>query len=282
MRNQLLLILLIAVIFLSGCITQPSGTTVSNVGLSRTLSSDTKQAKTSMPVTFILSVKNLASENANDISAELLNLTYWTVENQLQHLDELLPNDLYKFSWIAYSPSTPNNTFIPIANVFYNMETNAKLKLRVYDNNYLNTLKSDERGKIQEGSALLSSTISKNTPVTVKISIQQPFILTEYSQRFPFVIEIKNAGLGKVYRDNAVYPPAESFVDYFRFSFSSNSTITCDYDSQELVKLDNGIKTIACRLSVTQDDVSNSADFPVDFTISYMYLDKASAKIQVV
>ena len=281
MRNELLLILLIGIIFISGCITQPSGTTVSNIGLSRTLSSDTKQAKTSMPVTFILSIKNLASENADGISAELVNLTYWNVENPLQHLDELLPNDLYKFSWIAYAPSTPNQTFVPYANVFYKMETNAKLKLRVYNNDYLNTLKLDERGKIQGSSALLSSIISKNTPVTVKISLQQPFILTEYSKRFPFIIEIKNAGSGKVYRDNAAYPPAEGFVDYFRFSFSSNSTITCDYDSQELVKLDNGIKNIACRMRVTQDDVNNFADFPVDFTVSYMYLDKASARIEV-
>jgi hypothetical protein len=281
MRNELLLIPLILVIFLSGCTTQTT-TTVSSVGLSRALSSDVTQAKASMPITFILTVKNLVSEDTNDISAELLNLTGWQVENSLQHIDKVLPNDMYKFTWIAYAPSNPNNTFLPVANVFYRMESNAKLNLRVYDNNYLNTLKSDERGKIQGGSALLSSTISKNTPVTVKISIQQPFILTENSQRFPFVIEIKNAGSGKVYRDNAVYPPAESFVDYFRFSFSSNSTITCDYDSQELVKLDNGIKTIACRLSVTQDDVNKYADFPVDFTISYMYLDKASAKIQVV
>jgi hypothetical protein len=58
--------------------------------------------------------------------------------------------------------------------------------------------------------------------------------------------------------------------------------VTCDYDSGEIVSLSSGSKSIACRLRVTQDEVTNSADFPVDFTISYMYLDAATARIKVV
>jgi len=280
MKKYCFLSLLIIIIFLSGCIGQPE-VKVSNVGLSGILTSDTKQAKPSMPVTFILTAKNLASENANDISTQLLNLTGWDVENELQYLDKLLPNDLYKFSWIAYASSTPNKTFMPYANVFYKMESNAKLKLRVYENNYLNTLKSEEREKIRGTSALLSSTISKNTPIEVKISLQQPFILTEYSQRFPFVIEIKNAGIGKAYSDVATYTPGESQENYFRFGYESNSTIVCDFDNGELVRLINGSKNIACRLVATQDDVNKYSDFVVNFTISYSYLDKASTKIEV-
>jgi hypothetical protein len=281
MRNELLLIPLILVIFLSGCTTQTT-TTVSNVGLSRALSSDVTQAKASMPVTFILTVKNLASENANDISAELLNLTGWQVENPLQHIDEIMPSDIYKFSWIAYASPNPNQTFAPYANVFYRMESKADLTLRVYNNNYLSTLAAADREKIQGTSALVSSALSKSTPVSVKISLQQPFILTEYLQNFPFVVQISNAGSGKVYRDGAVYPPGDSQKDYFRFSYTSNSTVTCDYDSGEIVSLSSGSKSIACRLRVTQDEVTNSANFPVDFTISYMYLDSANAKVQVI
>jgi hypothetical protein len=280
MKNRLPLVLLIAIVFLSGCITTEK-TTVSNVGLSRTLTSDVKQAKPSMPITFILTVKNLASENAEGILAQLLNLTGWTIENELQRLDELMPNDLYKFSWIAYAPSTANKTFMPYANVFYKMETHARLKLRVYDNSYLNSLKPEEREKIKEGSALLSSIISKNTPVAVKVSLQQPFILTEYSQRFPFVLEIKNAGLGKAYSDYAIYSPGGMGESYVRFGYKSNSTVICDFNDGELVQLINGTKSVACRLLTTQDDVNKYADSVVDFTISYSYLDKASAKIEV-
>ena len=281
MRNELLLLPLILIIFLSGCTTSTT-TTVSSVGLSRTLSSDVTQAKSSMPVTFILTIKNLASENANDISAELLNLTGWQVENSLQHIDEIMTGDMYKFSWIAYASPNPNQTFTPYANVFYRMEGKADLKIRVYENDYLSTLKPEEREKIQGTSALVSSSLSKSTPVAVKISLQQPFILTEYLQNFPFVVQISNAGLGKVYRDGAVYPPGDSQKDYFRFSYTSNSTVTCDFDNGELVSLDSGSKSIACRLRVTQDEVTNSVDFPVDFIISYMYLDAAAARIKVV
>jgi len=275
-----LLSLLIIIIFLSGCITQQKTEPVSSVGLSRVLSSETKTAKTSMPITFMLTVKNLASESATGVTAELLNLTGWSVEDSIQDLEELLPDDSFKFSWIGYAPSTPNITFTPVANVFYKMESNAKINLRVYDNVYLNTLKPEERNSIKEKSALLSSAISKNTQISVKISIQQPFILTEHSQRFPFVIEVRNAGLGKVFRDDTAYPPGESLANYFRFSYTSNSTITCDFED-EWVRLENGNKNIACRLSATEDDLDNYADFPVDFTIAYTYLDRASTRIEV-
>jgi hypothetical protein len=281
MRNQLLLTLLIATVFLSGCITQEGKITVSSVGLSRTLSSDIKQAKPSVPVTFILSIKNLASENAADISAQLLNLTDWRIENDLQELDNLLSGDLYKFSWVAYAPSTPNKTFLPFANLFYRMDTNAGLTLRVYNNDYLDTLKSEERRTIMEKSALLSSTISKLTPITTTISLKQPFILTEYSQEFPFVIEVKNVGPGETYNDDATYVPGEGEKDYFRFNYQTNSSLSCDYDDSDLVRPINGSKSIVCRLSATQDEVEKYSDFSVDFTMSYTYLDKASMKIEV-
>lgn len=278
MRNLLILVLLIFVIFLSGCIGQPKQT-ASSVGLSTTLAPDTNQPKASMPVTFILEVKNLASENARDLAAQLLNLTEWRVENSLQSLNMLLPSDTYKFSWIAYSPPTPNRTFMPYANVFYRMETNAKIKLRVYDNDYLNNLKSQERESIKQSSALVSSAISKNAPVAVTISINQPFIITDYFQKFPFVIEIKNVGSGKVYDDAVAYP--SGLENYVRFSYKSNSTIQCDFESGSLVGLERGSRSIACRLTATKGEVSKYADFGTDFTVSYVYMSKASAKIEV-
>lgn len=281
MKHYMILAILI-IVFLSGCVTQQDQTTVSGVGLSGTLSPDVKQAKSSSPVTFILSIKNLASESVNDISTQLLNLTDWRVENGLQHLDQILPNDIYKFSWIAYAPSTPNRTFTLYTDIFYKTETNANLKLRVYNNNYLNGLKSDERESIKGKSALLSLNLSKSTPVTVKLSLQQPFILTDYSENFPFVIEIKNVGLGKAYSDAAGYPVGDSLENYVRFSFTSNSTVMCDYDNDLLVGLINGSKSVVCKLSVTQDQISSYADFSVDFKIKYSYLDKAYAKIGVV
>jgi hypothetical protein len=278
--SKLLLLVLILVIFISGCIGQTSEKSTS-VGMSRTLSADITQVKTSVPVTFILSIKNLASEKAEFISAELLNLTEWNIENDLQYLEELLAGDSYKFSWVAYSPYIPNRSFLPFANLFYKMKTDAKLNIRVYNNDYLSTLSSGERGTIVERSALLSSTVSRSTPIGVTASLKQPFILTEYSQEFPFVIEIKNLGVGEPYNDDAGYPLGYSEKGYVRFSFTSNSTISCDFDDGSSVRLVNGAKNIVCRMSVTQDEVSKYEDFYVDFTIDYTYLDRAYTKIEV-
>jgi hypothetical protein len=162
------------------------------------------------------------------------------------------------------------------------MQTKANLKIRVYDNEYLESLKQDEREKIKSKSALLSSITSKKTPVGLHVSLEQPFILTKYSQRFPFTIEIRNNGLGKVYSDTSTYPPQSSKEEYVRFNYESNATLMCDFDDNALVKLVNGNRNIVCRLLVIKDDVNKYSDFFINFTVSYTYLDKASTKIEVV
>ena len=281
MKLHFLLLLLVIIVFLSGCVGQSETQKSYGIGLSATLTVDAQQVRTSIPVTFILAVKNLASEVAEDIKVQLLNLTGWQVENEIQELKELKPNDLYKFSWVAYAPSQ-NKTFIATTNVFYYMRTKANIKLRVYDNEYLNTLNQEERNKIKEKSALLSSMMSKNTPVGVQINLKQPFILTRYRETLPFVLEIKNVGSGEVYSDTSNYPPPERYKEYVRFEFNSNSTLQCDFDDGELVKLSNKSKSIVCRLVITKDDIKNYTDFSINFTISYTYLDKAKTKIEVV
>lgn len=280
MKNYLVLMLLVIVVFLSGCTTTKKE--ISSIGISSVLTSDTKEIAASMPVTFILTIKNMASETATDISSQLLNLTGWRIENQLQYLDELLPSDLYKFTWIAYASSETNKTFTPFANVFYKMKTKTNLKLRVYDNDYVNTLKPDERDKIRGSSALISSNISKNTPISIEISLQQPFILSNYAQSFPFVIEIKNIGSGQPYRDYTTYPLVESDMGYVRFSYTGNFVPVCDFGNGELVMLVNGSKSIVCRMVETKDNVNQYSDFEVNFTISYAYLDTASTSVDVV
>jgi hypothetical protein len=280
MKFYLLALILLTTVFVSGCIgTQPEK--VSNFGLSLALNANTKQVRPGAPATFILTVKNLASEPAKDISAHLTNLTGWRIENELQQLQELQPSDLYKFSWVAYAP-LQNKTFTSVANVFYNMQTKANLKIRVYDNEYLESLKQEEREKIKTKSALLSSITSKKTPVGLYVSLEQPFILTQYSQRFPFTIEIRNTGLGKVYADTSTYPPQQNKEDYVRFNYESNATLMCDFDDNALVKLENGSKSIVCRILTRKDEIGNFTDFEVKFTLDYYYLDKAYFKIDVV
>jgi NADPH-dependent 7-cyano-7-deazaguanine reductase QueF-like protein len=272
------LLILILIIFVSGCISQEEKVS-SNVGLSAALTSDAKKIATSSPVTFILTVKNLASEPAKDISVELTNLTGWNVENKMQSLPKLVTNDLYKFSWLAYSPATGNKSFLATADVFYKMDSKAMLKVRVYNNDYLNTLNQEEREKIKSKSALLSSSISSNTPLKISISLQQPFILAQSSQNFPFVINIKNAGLGKVYSSYSTYPPAPRDEEYFVFSYSSNSTLQCDFANNEVVKLVNGSKSIACKISAS--GIEKYSDFSINFTLSYSYFDKVKREIEV-
>ncbi|MEM7821703.1 MAG: hypothetical protein QXX38_02735 [Candidatus Aenigmatarchaeota archaeon] len=277
MRVKWSLLFLLIVIFLSGCF-EKEEIRPSAVGLSATLTSDLKKINKEMPTTFILTIKNLASEIAEDISARLTNLTDWKIENEIQKLESLSPNDLYKFSWVAYAPPY-NKSFTASAEVFYLMKTKSSLKIRVYNNEYLEGLKREEREKIKSQSALLSLTSSKNTPVSLTVSLNQPFILTQSYQKFPFTIEIKNLGKGTIYSDYSTYPPRERNKDKLRFNFQTNATLDCDFEDDSLIE-DDKSKTFVCRILAR--NIEKFEDFYIDFSLTYYYLDKVSTKIEAI
>ena len=130
-------------------------------------------------------------------------------------------------------------------------------------------------------SALVYENISKYTPITIKIYLDQPYILTSSSQKLPFIVEVKNVGLGKSYSDTFFYPFEESTNSYVRLHYKSNSTLVCDFDDGDLLMLINGSRRFACKLIVSKDEVNDFANFGVDFSLSYGYLDKVWTKIDV-
>ena len=278
-------------IFLAGCtipgtnieLPEPGGgitPTTGGTGLSVSLSTDKSEVKTGEPATFITTIKNLASEDAMNIVAKL-NLTGWTVTNPIQTLSLLPSGGGYKFSWVLYAPKE-TSSFSSVVDVFYEMQTKKSIGVRIYDNDYLNTLSEDKRKEIGESSALQSETGSMNTPIAISVSLQQPFILTQDTQEFPFVITIQNIGSGETYNPSANYQSLdENLKNKVVFSYSGNY-LTCDEPSGSTITLVDGSKGIACRFIVSKGDVANSLDTTANFTVNYAYLTRGTTTIKVV
>ena len=280
-------LLLILVVSLSGCtflgieLPEPGGgitPITGGTGLSVSLTTDKSEVKAGSPATFIATINNLADENATNI-AVTLNATGWSIENPTQQLSVLRAKESYKPSWVLYAP-VETGSYSPNVNVFYKMQTKKNIKVRIYDNAYLNTLSSDKRKTITESSALQSESGSRDTPIILTISLQQPFIMTQNIQEFPFVITIQDVGSGEAYNPSVNYYSL-SGKDQVIFSYQGRR-MTCDVPTNSVIQLEEGSKGIACKFTVSKSDVNNYLDESGNFTIYYAYVKKASTTIKVV
>lgn len=268
------LFILLIIFFIFPFITfQPIEAPVGKVGLALSLTTDIKKIKTNSPITFVLRVENLASENATDISAELIGWRAVTIKR----LDLLMPNEIHKFSWIINSPDK-NGTYKVNATVFYKMKSWKNIGVKVYNKEYLQTLPPEQRKSIQEKSALYFSSGSSKTPIEIYVSIQQPFILIEKTQEFPFVVELRNVGDDKIFSFDSVYKPSIEEKNIIRFEYEGEK-LSCDVRGD--VKLENNVKRIVCKFVLS--DIKDFSVFTANFTASYACLnDKASTTINVI
>jgi hypothetical protein len=223
----------------------------------------------------------MASENASDVSVYLQGLEGWNVQNALQTLSLLQPKDAYTFSWVAYSPSVTNKTYKPKVDVFYKMNTAASLKLRIYDNNYLESLEQSKRDEIKKKSALLSFTNSTGTPVSIFTEIKQPFVLAYEKQEFPFIVSIKNVGNGFVYSPTSDYRFLTVLTaNQTVFDASSNYTLSCDVGNHALLQFGDS-KAVACKIIAKRSEIVNYTDVAVELRLAYAYLYYVNASIKV-
>jgi len=280
-KSYILAILLLAA--LTGCIgggTTETGPSFSGSGLAISLTVPQETAP-STPVSILGYVKNMASENASDISVYLQGLEGWNVQNALQMLSLLQPKDAYTFSWVAYSPSVTNKTYKPKVDVFYKMNTTASLKLRIYDNNYLESLEQAKRDEIKKKSALLSFTNSTGTPVSIFTEIKQPFVLAYEKQEFPFIINIRNVGNGFVYSPTSDYRFLTVLTaNQTVFDASSNYTLSCDVGNHALLQFGDS-KAVACKIIAKRSEIVNYTDVAVELRLAYAYLYYVNASIKV-
>lgn len=285
MKDDYLLLTIIPIILIAGCVSSPfspTGTFSSreNNGLSVSLVADATEVKTGSPVTFIASLKNLADENATDIKVTL-DIMGWNIVDKTKSLNLLLPKEGHKFSWVMYAPKEAGN-YSSYVNVFYKMKSRGNIKVRIYNYDHLASLDPNTRKKIEETTAVLLQTKSSNTPITIDVSIQQPFIITQSVQEFPFVVKIKNVGSYEAYNPLVNYQSlGENQKDMVMFSYFGEH-LSCDVSNGSIIKLEDGSKGVICKFTVKKEDVGNYLELTANFTVDYAYLTKASTTIRVV
>jgi hypothetical protein len=272
MRKVLLSFILVSLaVALTGCFeSKPQEEKFSGTGLSVALSLP-KEAMQSSPINILAKVKNMANENATGVYAYLTGLDGWNVNQPLQSLNSLQAKDSYTFSWIAYAPAV-NRTYKPKVELFYRMNTDARLVVRIYNNDYLETLEQSERDAVKSKSAVLEFTGSAGVPINISTSILQPFVIASDWQDFSFILDIKNLGGGTPYHPSSNYQLLSPVTaNQTTFTATANYTLACEIGTGNIISLATS-RSIVCRIPAKKADIGNYMDVVVDIRLDYAYL----------
>lgn len=294
MKTLPLLLMIVAVIFLSGCSYLP-GVSVSTTGQAagvviKSFKPDTSEVFSGDIGTFSVSVQNIGEEDANNVQATIYGLgTDWTPQSEMtQTIGDLpkaqpqvnVPGGEGDATWDFKSPEplSVDNTYTAGVRVSYGYNTTARATIKVYSQDYLKTV-PDQSQQITSSSGIASFTVT-NSPITVSLSgLARPLIYKGSTTPINIVtIQISNVGQGSPYL-GADSNQGNSTISIDSITVNGKQ---CDNsaDIQKTAKIPrDGSKAITCKF--TLDAVTGYTTIPLEISLSYRYFVDSSTSIKV-
>ena len=314
-------LLLLLVIFSSGCVSSGGGQTPTNYGNDLLKLSIDTEGRTTMDSleNFMISVsaQNVGAvdaenvqarlegydgitSNSHEVLSDLKDLSPSTIEKP--NTDQGLPGGTGDVSWDVTAPyvpgDSPDREITMTADVLYDTKSLATQRIVVATKEYVDSATS--RG---EQVPVSPSTNVLNGPVSIGVNVGGPYIKLIGSQTdFRLLITLDNDGTGSVYnRDFADYDylnkivlkvPKGLDVDTSNCDFtlvsgsgiSAEKTLIIDQThNRNKLRLTNGgsHRDLSCRLIVNRDYVSDYNTFDVSVNAYYTYLQSVTRKIVV-
>ncbi|MFH1623210.1 MAG: hypothetical protein ABIA12_01685, partial [Candidatus Aenigmatarchaeota archaeon] len=312
MRSHVpLVLLLLGIVFLSGCIGQ---TPVQTGGKGLKISSfapDFSEVRSGERVTISAMIDNIGEYDATGVSAQLFGLniggTEWALSGQTQQTQTVskirksdatlgLPGESHQFDWSVTSPKDlrVDNTYTANLRVYYKYGTvsNSLVRLMTYD--YLKSLSAEQFEEAKASTGVSQSTSSAG-PLSVSLNVgSRPLVVYENGDTFSVQMEIKNADVGNAFGIGAAYPGypktatlSSDDLHAVHVEISTNLDINCANTlgaaKSGAVKLTRGeTKTLFCTITVpSKNDLGNTRDYTVTVTLTYGYYVDSSTTVKV-
>jgi hypothetical protein len=319
MRNFKLLILLISVVFLAGCIRQPTAITGANGVIIRSFSPDFAEVRSGERVTFTLTVENVGEADAKEVAAEIFGgihpdagwvfvnpTTSFQEKGELKRADPTinLPGEIYDFVWELESPSDlrVDTVYTADARVYFKYSTSTVGTLRFYTYDYLRSLTAEQAEELKKQAGVISVE-SSSAPVQVSLSVgARPLIVYGDADSFSLQLIISNVGSGSIfneaYRVTATSPITGEITlpleELFKVDVEIDSglTLSCPgiNDGNSFTGKGNGTislirgksKTLFCTIqNVNKDVIGNKKDYTITIDLGYGYYVDSSTSITV-
>jgi len=313
MKNYALLsALLLAVVFLSGCIGQPPTTGVGK-GLSiKGFASDFPEVRSGETITLSALVENVGDADAYNVKAQLFGLNIgseWSIQDQdksstrmigqqlsgsaLRRADSALglPGESYEFTWTVKAPADlrVDNTYTASLRTYYKYKTSSTSILHLVSYDYLKSLPTDQFNTEKAKAGVTQST-SSAAPVSVKLSAGiRPLVVYSNGDSFSVQIDLTNVDSGNAFDTAASYPQlgsADLHKVYIAIAADGDLGFTCSglqgYSGATWVSLTKGqSKTVFCTIKGDKAKLENSRDYTVTVTLDYGYYIDASTAVKV-
>lgn len=291
MKRSLILLSLIILVFLAGCIGQPSEEAPPGVATGvviKTFMSDIPEIFSGDSVTFYLSLENIGEEDATDVDAKLFGLgTDWIwVSSKVNISDELsksqpdyeIPGGIADYTWDATSPSglKVDNDYTAGVRVYYSYKTTALGNIKVYSEDYLSTLPFEEAQNIRKASGLASFSVT-DAPVKVELAgLARPIIYRGDTQSASVMVQMSNIGQGSPY--NTTEDDREITIEYVKVA---NATCVSRTTDVRLPRV--GKKSVTCSFSIppTGVTITEYTTIPIEVNLIYNYYVDGSTSIKV-
>ena len=309
-KYALLSILLLGIVFLSGCINQ-SPVTKGGKGLAiSTFAPDFAEIRSGEPVTLSALITNAGEGDATAVKAQLFGLNMgaagegkeWTLKSgsstlttQLLRKADLslnLQGENYEFSWTVVSPGTlrVDNTYTANLRVYYKYKTYSTSILHFVSYDYLRSLTS-EQFNAEKAKAGVTQSTSSAAPVSVKVSGgNRPFIAysddASAPDTFSVQIDITNADSGNAFIASTYPPVSSENLHKVNINIDTNLDLNCantlgSAKSGQVTLTKGQSKTIFCTATVEKAKLDNARDYTVNVELDYGYYLDASTKITV-
>jgi len=280
-HNASLLGLILAVVFLSGCIGGGTDTGGTKGVIITSFEPDISEIYSGDEIVFTAMVENIGEEDADDIELRIFGLgNDWDIDDKTQKInflekqdaDEGIPGGTGEVQWTAESPSNlkVDNVYTATIRMTYSYETTALANIRAYNSDYLKTI-PEEAGDIMNSNGLDSFTVT-DAPITVELSgISKP-IVSSGDVQSSITVLISNIGDGKPFDSEET----DMTVTVDRIKVGDNSPCV----SNEKYRIPrNGKKSVACTFDL--DEIDSYTTIPMEIEISYNYFIDDSAKVTV-
>jgi len=310
-KYALLSILLLGIVFLSGCINQPPATKGGKGLAISSFAPDFAEIRSGEPVTLSALITNAGEGDATGVKAQLFGLNMgaagegkeWTLKTGSSTLTTQLlrkadpslnlQGENYEFSWTVVSPGTlrVDNTYTANLRVYYKYKTYSTSILHFVSYDYIKSLPTDQFNAEKAKAGVAQST-SSTAPVSVKISGgNRPFIAysddASAPDTFSVQIDITNVDSGNAFIASA-YPTGFSSDNLHKVNVNidTNLDLNCantlsSAKSGQITMTKGQSKTIFCTATVQKNALDNARDYTVNVELDYGYYLDASTKVTV-
>lgn len=309
-KYALLSALLLAVVFLSGCIGQTT-TTTTGEGLSiSSFASDFSDIRSGEQVTISAMVDNVGEYDATGVSAQLFGLNIggseWSLDSQSAQTQTTplirksdatldLPGESYDFTWSVNSPEDlrVDNTYTANLRVYYKYGTSSTSLMRFMTYDYLKSLPTEDFEATKETTGVTQSASSK-APLSVSLNVgNRPLVVYDDGDTFSVQMDITNADAGNAFDVSAQYPPTAALDSKYLHKVNVHIDTDLDLDcsntfgsgspkSGQITLTKGETKTLFCTATIpSKAKLGNTRDYSVTVTLTYGYYIDASTQVTV-